>query len=267
MKNIHGEILFQFIKILEMTDMAKILWLENETLDNETEHLEYTFDENPKEEILRMSWNEVNIQDIVETIREQGCMKDLEMTPLIAWQNEHTVKITWEIRKDHYYVPIYMQIRKRELAEAFPEEKEYQIVEEDTPIKLLHLPVEYIAVEHMTAILKNLELIGDMGHYLDLYEELGREAFSGRKMQVILNEELRRQGIVLDRKRIELFKSYKTYTYMKKRFKSYVRRKSDVDWEEAFKRISEFLVPMMDAIVEQQIFFGDWMPEICRYLD
>ena len=86
-------------------------------------------------------------------------------------------------------------------------------------------------------------------------------------MQVILNEELRRQGIVLDRKRIELFKIYKTYTYMKKRFKSYVRRKSDVDWEEAFKRISEFLVPMMDAIVEQQIFFGDWMPNLGRYLD
>ena len=267
MRNVHGEMLYQFLKILEMTDYAKILWLENTVLEADTERLYYTFDNCQEESDVKMHWRKSHIEDMLETIREQGLMLDFSMKYSENWMDEDTVVITWELRRDTYYAPLYMTIRNRNLLEAYAETKEYPILEDQKPVQIPHLPLEYIAVEHIYEMFKNLELIGSMSHYLEFYEALGTEAFSGRKMQMMLKNILEQRKLSLDQKRIDAWKSYENYPYMRKRYISYARKKSDATWEEVFGRIQTFLLPILEAIVKEEIFFGDWMPNLGRYLD
>lgn len=69
-------------------------------------------------------------------------------------------------------------------------------------------------------------------------------------------------------KRIEMLASYDTYTYMKKRWEKYVRKQGieNVSWETVLHRIVLFLRPVWNAMCRDEVFFGDWMPDLERYL-
>ena len=69
-------------------------------------------------------------------------------------------------------------------------------------------------------------------------------------------------------KRIEMLESYDTYTYMKKRWEKYVRKQGieNVSWETVLHRIVLFLRPVWNAMCRDEVFFGDWMPDLERYL-
>ena len=56
---------------------------------------------------------------------------------------------------------------------------------------------------------------------------------------------------------------------LKKRWKSQSRRSGEhyPNWEQTVALTVTFLTPIYDGILKDEIFLGDWMPQLGRYLD
>ena len=72
-------------------------------------------------------------------------------------------------------------------------------------------------------------------------------------------------------KRLETVLGYKTYGYMKKRWNRYRKECDDLDkeedsWENVMDLLKECFLPVWEAIERDEVFIGDWMPQLGRYL-
>lgn len=56
---------------------------------------------------------------------------------------------------------------------------------------------------------------------------------------------------------------------MKKRWIKYLRsqKKQEPSWEEVMALLSEFLPRIWNSVCRDEVFLGDWMPELGRFLD
>jgi hypothetical protein len=127
---------------------------------------------------------------------------------------------------------------------------------------------EEILKEALFSIVEKLELIGDLSAYELVYDLLGRETVNARHLYIRFLEELTAHGIHPEEGRMKMLEGYKTYPYMKKRWKQYLRgkRKEEPLWEDVLDRTLAFLSPIWDAFVKDTVFFGDWMPDLGRFL-
>ena len=55
---------------------------------------------------------------------------------------------------------------------------------------------------------------------------------------------------------------------MKRKWTAYLKRehKKEPDWVEVMTLLEAFFPPVWRAIIKDDIFIGDWMPELCRFL-
>ena len=67
---------------------------------------------------------------------------------------------------------------------------------------------------------------------------------------------------------MDMVKTYKDYTFMKKKWKVFLRsiHSKEPAWEQVMERFVSFFEPIWKAVAEDFIFFGDWMPELNRFL-
>ena len=63
--------------------------------------------------------------------------------------------------------------------------------------------------------------------------------------------------------------SYREYPYMKKRWEKHLRKqkKTTPQWEEIMDILEVFLTDIWNSICRDEVFFGDWMPDLGRFLD
>lgn len=129
--------------------------------------------------------------------------------------------------------------------------------------------------EHLAQILHYLELIPSMEAYEKAYEKLQTENFDGRRFCTALGKEWDKYGLEFSAKRGEILQGYKGHAYLEKRWKQHVKnRKSESqlknaefpEWQEVCGKVNQFVIPMWDALCRDEIFFGDWMPDLGRYL-
>ena len=151
----------------------------------------------------------------------------------------------WEEMK----VPLVIRISPLVYHAAKPEKQKLQSVFFEKKCAVYqHFPVETYLAEQLFSILKFLELIPSMEVYDTTFRLLEQETVDGRHIYETL--------------------SYDTYTYMKKRWEKYVRKQGieNVSWETVLHRIVLFLRPVWNAMCRDEVFFGDWMPDLERYL-
>ena len=65
--------------------------------------------------------------------------------------------------------------------------------------------------------------------------------------------------------------SYRDYPYMKKRWEKFCRHSAiagteTLKWEKEMECFHHFLGDMWEAVCRDEVFFGDWMPELARFL-
>lgn len=152
---------------------------------------------------------------------------------------------------------------------AKPEKQELQSVFfEKKCAAYQHFPVETYLAEQLFTILKYLELIPSMEVYDTTFRLLKQETVDGRHIYETLSFFCEKEEVIPQEKRIEMLESYDTYTYMKKRWEKYVRKQGmeNVSWETVLHRIVLFLRPVWNAMCRDEVFFGDWMPDLERYL-
>lgn len=104
--------------------------------------------------------------------------------------------------------------------------------------------------------------------YDTTFRLLKQETVDGRHIYETLSFFCEKEEVIPQEKRIEMLASYETYTYMKKRWEKYIRKQGteDVSWETVLHRIIAFLSPVWNAMCRDEVFFGDWMPDLERYL-
>lgn len=131
-------------------------------------------------------------------------------------------------------------------------------------------------------IVEDLELISLMSWYKDSYDILTTHMVSGRKVSESFGQLLLENSIPLLKERLEIVDSFQDYKYMEKRWENYMGRfwtkplplcgsdeieRDDPKWHQVIRLCVRFFTPIFDVALKNELFIGDWMPQIGRYLD
>lgn len=178
-------------------------------------------------------------------------------------------KIFLEIQKTPYRFPFELHLISFPDHEIFPKINTGVMPKTGEEFTYAMFPPEEYLTLAFYEIIKELELIKDMSWYHEAYEILCREPVNGRKFWESLNHLIKEYPIPSLEKRMDTFKGYRDYAYMKKRWKSHCKRKKETypQWEEVLLRLATFLEPVFEGVVKDEVFLGDWMPQLGRYLD
>ena len=201
------------------------------------------------------------------------------------FQNEKKAELWWKYRveKEDEGICVYLSAKIEELQIpvqlVLEQEKEepsepsheelHPFLEEERSVEYLHYPMEGILAEHFIRIMRDMELINDMGSYYILYELLSKEMNSSRKVTEQIESLAKEQKIPMKKERFDMFEGYQSSSYMKKKWKSYLKRekKKTPSFEEVMKVMIAYYRPIWDSLAEGNYYLGDWMPELMRYLD
>ena len=114
-----------------------------------------------------------------------------------------------------------------------------------------------------------MELIPEMSAYDTAYQILCTEAVDGRHIRDMLGEFCEKELLIPEMARAEEIISYQNYSYMRKRWEKYLRHRSrkEPSWQEVMTVLEGFLPRIWKSLCEDEVFFGDWMPELGRFLD
>ncbi len=196
---------------------------------------------------------------------------ELQTIPnLVVKEPEFTATtISFAVYYKEMYVPILLEIKglKEDSLTAQPEILELPIL--NVRCEALMYPMEQEAAAHVARICKELELINEMEHYLEAFKIFSENSLEGVRMQNAIRQELLRLNLDYQRDDLKIVLGFKDYSYMKKKWKVLLRRQKQEQpsWEEVMDLLARVLSPIWDAGKQDLIFFGDWMPEIGRYLD
>ncbi|MCR5144515.1 MAG: hypothetical protein K6B67_04335 [Lachnospiraceae bacterium] len=175
-----------------------------------------------------------------------------------------------ELNLDDKFIPIDIEIEKAKEEYILPYTRNLKLIgENNKTIDYLHYPSEEALCSHMVEILKQLELINEMEHYYAAYKIIKTYSMEGRKFREKLKDACSERHIKLEAKTYNTLKGYGDYKYMEKKWKNFLKKEklTEPSWQELLEKINDFTEPIWESIVEDRIFFGDWMPELGRYLD
>ena len=167
-------------------------------------------------------------------------------------------------------IPVQLVLEQEKEEPSDPSHEElHPFLEEERSVEYLHYPMEGILAEHFIRIMRDMELINDIGSYYILYELLSKEMNSSRKVTEQIESLAKEQKIPLKKERFEMFEGYQSSSYMKKKWKSYLKKekKKTPSFEEVMKVMIAYYRPIWDSLAEGNYYLGDWMPELMRYLD
>lgn len=166
------------------------------------------------------------------------------------------------------HVPVTIRIDDAQPGVHRPIKKEMKLMFEKKTCSYLSYSKESILSESAFEIMRKLELISNMEAYDTINEILKNQTVSGRHIIEDLKILGAKEPKVISKKRLEQVISYKDYGYMKKKWQQYsrVHNPNSESWEVVMERVLAFLIPLWNALCENEIFFGDWMPELGRFL-
>lgn len=199
-----------------------------------------------------------------------------EKTPKIKWKGKAVLKengaeleIVGEF--EEMTVPLRVCVTEALVEDNFmPMQKEFvPFMAPGEKISYLKYPGELLLTEQLGVVLKQMELIPDMEHYLQIYRILSEYSADGRHVKEKLVQLCEREHISMEEERVKELVSYREYGYMKKRWEKYLRHcgKTEPGWEEVVDKLEKFLGPIWQAVCKDEVFFGDWMPDLERFFD
>ncbi len=174
-------------------------------------------------------------------------------------------------------VPLVISLRSRGDNPIYMDLKSYRgIIHRDTLDYSICAPEQKLA-ECIYMILNRLELIHSMEYYDEAYEITKTYAVDGRRVGEAFH---RKWNSEMPEGIVEKVHSYRDYRYMEKRWISYVKNQamrnkakqkpfaenSKPEWKEVLEPICAFIGPIYESLRKDEIFIGDWMPELGRFM-
>lgn len=166
-------------------------------------------------------------------------------------------------------VPVTMDIYPLKDEKKIPRKECFtSILFPEVIVNYYSYPIEAFLAELYVEVITKLELIPNLKPYYDIYEMLEQESVDGRKVKEYIVEQCEKLQISKEKHRLDMIAGYQNYTYMKKKWKVFLRsiNSKEPAWEQVVERFLKFFEPIWKAIAEDYVFFGDWMPELNRFL-
>ena len=119
------------------------------------------------------------------------------------------------------------------------------------------------------AILRQMELIEDMGVLVELYQMLQKETVDGMAVSRRLIEICEDEDFIPDEARVKKIHGWSMNRFMEQKWEKYLRRQTNLSlsWFNVIDKLSTFIIPIGLSMAERKPFIGDWMPEIGRFLE
>lgn len=200
---------------------------------------------------------------------------NVEKVSKITWkgravQKGNTVELEVSGEFEEMTVPIHIRITELTEENAAPVNRSFTpFMEPEKKIPYLEYPVEIVLAEQLFLIMKHMELLPEMSAYDRIYHILKENAVDGRHIRQMLAEACKKEELLPDMERMEMILSYRNYSYLRKRWEKYLRhrKRGEPSWDEMMTQLAEFLPRIWQSICQDEIFSGDWMPELGRFLD
>jgi hypothetical protein len=167
-------------------------------------------------------------------------------------------------------MPLELWVYPQEMEERKADEYVIRLLMENNSRGTIYIyPRETQLFEDIADALGQLELVGDLSIYERIYDSLGILSYDGRQLWMHLQLYCEMRGVTLDEMRYRQMERYRTYPYMKKKWKTYLKTqgKKVPSWEDVYGRFWSFLSPPWQAAQSGMIYLGTWIPDLGRYLD
>lgn len=199
----------------------------------------------------------------------------VDKVPEISWKGRAAMKgnaveleITGEL--EEMVVPIHIRITKLTEEGLSPVRSDFPLfMQGNRKIPYLGYPVESVLAEQLFVIIRDMELLPEMRAYAMVYQILKSDAVDGRHIREMLSAYCAREELIPDAGRVDTILAYRHYTYMRKRWEKYLRhgKKKEPTWDEVLEVLTEFLPRIWNSLCRDEVIFGDWMPDLGRFLD
>lgn len=199
----------------------------------------------------------------------------VDKVPEISWKGRAAMKgsaveleITGEL--EEMVVPIHIRITKLTEEGLSPVRSDFPLfMQGNRRIPYLEYPVESVLAEQLFVIIRDMELLPEMRAYAMVYQILKSDAVDGRHIREMLYVHCVREELIPEVGRVDTILAYRHYTYMRKRWEKYLRhgRKKEPSWDDVMDVLAEFLPRIWNSLCKDEVFFGDWMPDLGRFLD
>lgn len=263
----------EIMRWVERSDLKDRMWLKPEEF--------YLKGKGRGTEAGQMTYymKDISYTDLEEMVSDIQRQKRQEQVSL-DWQllfYDLQLEIGLSLKVTKVLVPFRIVVRPVWQADCFPEEEVYQpIFGEFEPVSYKTYPEELNLAECFFEMMEKLELIGDMRPYGEALRILKTRSVDGRRVSQYVKELQGIRKMTSWEKRWETVAGYGNYTYMKKRWDKYRKRDlkinrresgdKEVSWSELMVLLKEFFTPLWESIQKDQIFLGDWMPQLGKYL-
>lgn len=208
-----------------------------------------------------------NVQVVFDRIFEKENKNGYSFRHLFE-EEEGGIQAEITVSLGEWNVPFSFTLTKWTEDKTFLEQEFALFAEQGVHIHLFVYGPEAELAELIAEILYKLELIDQMEFYDKANQMLRTESINGRIMKDKLKSACEERHFTPDENRISMWRTYRDYSYMEKKWKRYERAaKSETkEWTQMIDRMNAFLTPLCAAITADEVFFKDWMPELERYL-
>lgn len=202
-----------------------------------------------------------NRQELMEELKTLFEKEELAHKNL-PFSVETKNKISLEILQDKYRIPFFIEV------EQYKEISLYPVEEHLGELTYYRFPTEEYLAQGVYEILDKLELLNNLSWYKEIYNILITETVDGRRVRDCFAKLLDTKKMPSFEKRLNTLKSYENYGYMKKKWKNEKKRHSGElpEWNQVLLLLVTFIEPIFEAVIRDEIFFEDWMPQLGRYL-
>lgn len=269
----------EVVKRISESDFRDYLWLQNSRQLNEEQYkqkieltLEYDYVVRKADKQRGIFPGEPFSKELAEIFLNQVFARNREKVFDFKWEIQsirHYAQLGLDAFIDGMQVPITIKIYPLTEERVLPRKEELKLMLGENKKAIFYsFPAESLLAEKFIEIAVKLELIRSLENYYDIYRILNRDSVDGRKVKDHIEELCREFRVPKDGRRLSAILEYRDYTYMKKRWKTYLRsmHTSTPSWEDVMERFGKFYQPIWEAVIADDIFFGDWMPELGRFL-
>lgn len=276
-----GWVLEEIVALLADSGFADYLWLKNGS--------ELGIEQYGKKNILDLNYVYLNDERVVKKGSLEPGQKlsvkvaililaqivQKEKVPEIKWRgnfslNQELLTLDIVAEFEEMKVPVQVKIREIGVPPVLPVKKKLvPFLDGGREISYMQYPADMLLSEQLFAIVRDMELIPEMEAYDTVYQILSWEPLDGRHIRELLGELCQKNGLVPGEDRAGTILSYRDYTYMRKRWARYLRqqKKKSPSWDDVMELLGEFLPGVWNAISRDEVFFGDWMPDLGRFLE
>ncbi|KOS68390.1 hypothetical protein AEA09_07355 [Lysinibacillus contaminans] len=199
------------------------------------------------EDICAIKVPEDGVDFLVDELKITALKEDVSIEiPVILGQMRTYIQIKISYKDNHILTPKEVTIPT--------------LLEMEPPV-LLAYSTEVIIAEKFEAMISLVEEDNRMKDFYDVYVLLNTQSFEGRVLQEAVLEVFDKRRTLIEKDQAVLKNQFYLDAQRNEQWLVFVGQKS-LFFEEVIKRLQKVLVPIYDAIVTEDEFFGNWDCEL-----